>query len=184
MIIKKFIATSVIALMMSVMLVPATKAYATSGSVNGSDSVPKTGTVTEETEDLSGLSGVDPASMTREELIEHTKAALDSSSPVEGGYELEEKDDCIIITMWYDGMDDMLKIVETDPTYKELWSHMDDSMCEACDQYYQAYKLHDMDVYLYLVNELDHDKLILASRNGELIYDCVNEIDKRIDYNR
>ena len=181
---KRLIATSVMALMVSVMFAPATKAYATSGTIDESVSAPEAGTVTEETEDLSELMNKDPESMTREDLIKATKAALDSSTPDEGGYVFEEKDDCIIITMWYNGMDEMLKLMESDSTYKDSWSFMTDSMCEASDLYYQVYKLHDMDVYIYLVNELDHDQLIIASRNGELIYDSVTNVDKRAEYSK
>ncbi|WP_026659508.1 hypothetical protein [Butyrivibrio sp. AC2005] len=156
--------------------------YATSSTIEESVSVPEEGSVTEETEDLSELMNKDPESMTREELIKATKAALNSSTPDEGGYVFEEKDDGIVITMWYNGLDELLKLIESDPTYKDSWSYMTDSMCEACDLYYQVYKLHDMDVYIYLVNELDHDQLIIASRNGELIYDIVNNVDKRAEY--
>ena len=50
--------------------------------------------------------------------------------------------------------------------------------------YYEAYKLHDMDVYLSLVNDSNHEQVLITARNGEIIYDYVNGIDKTMDYNR
>ena len=181
---KRIIAVSVTAIMMSLILAPVTKVYATSGSVSGSIAEAEAETVTE-SEDAS-LLGKDFKDMTRDELIEFTRQGLEQgvSENDQAGYTFEVKDDCVIINMWYTGADEALAQLDSDPTAKEGWSYLVGVMEGASYTYYEAYKLHDMDVYLSLVNDSNHEQVLITARNGEIIYDYVNGIDKTMDYNR
>ena len=176
---KKLVATSVLAIMMSLVLAPAVRANATEGNVSGSykdNNEPVTGVVTEE--ETTTDSSPDFDNMTREELIEHTKKSLENDDNAK--YTLIEGEDYIAIDLWFEGTGEFADMAMKDNTYVDSWDYIANTMNEVDAMFYNEYQKHNMSVYLYLVDDRDTDRVLTYCCDGEILYDRVHDGDADI----
>ncbi len=177
---KRAVAFLALAMSLSIVLFPAGKVYATEGSVSGNlkDSTqPVAGEVIEE-ETVTTSESKNPEDMTREELIEFTKEQMKSDGTTSCDFYVG--DDYVSIVVSFGDIGEFLELARNNNAYKESWDVVVDGMSDVTDLYYGYYKKYGMDVHLYVVEETDHDKVLIYSCNGQKIYDRVNDGDEDI----
>jgi hypothetical protein len=181
---KKLVATSALAIMMSLVLAPTVKAYAIDGSISGSSeesSEPVTGIVTEEeSSTLDNLDDLDMENLTLDQVKEITRESLKSDETAD--CEVTFGEDFVNIDVAFDDMAMLADMVKEDSaTYKETWDYIVDTMVATNEVYYNMYKKFGIDVNLYVFDKKDTEKIIIYCKNGQKVYDCVNDSDMDAD---
>ena len=119
--------------------------------------------------------------MTLDEVKAEFDSALAQTFGEVGEYSISQQQNIIIINVWSEGMTaDALKAQEDDQ-YKDGWNEMVDKFLNA--QASLQKKLDDnghsdIVAMLNIVNDINHDRMLLVVAKHQVMYDAVNGIDK------
>lgn len=177
---KRFVAASIIGIMMSFVLAPSVKAYAIEGSVSGDTkkaAIEIDAETTEEDVELSPRAIAE--NMNREELIKFTEEQMKGDGSTDCVFNVGE--DYISIEVSFNDVAQFAELAKNNSAYKESWDNVVDGISDVTGVYYDLYKKFDMNVHLYAVDDSDRDKVLIYSCNGQKIYDIVNDGESDIE---
>lgn len=119
--------------------------------------------------------------LTLDEVKTEFDSALAQTFGETGEYSISQQQNIIIINVWSEGMTaDALK-AQKDDQYKEGWNEMVEKFLTA--QASLQKKLDDnghsdIVAMLNIVNDINHDRMLLVVAKHQVMYDAVNGIDK------
>ena len=173
---KKLVATSVLAIMMSLVMAPSVKVYAIEGSTQ-SVAEPTAGELTEEEIITEGADALD--SFTKEELIKFTEGLMKSDENAE--VKFTTGDDYALAEVAFEDVGEFAKIAKEDSQYIDSWNYVVDSMRQVTEVYAPYYQKFGMDFSICVVDDKNPGTALIYCKNGEVIYDCVNNIGSESD---
>ena len=96
------------------------------------------------------------------------------------GYEVKRQDNAIIVNVWSDGITAEAMEAKTNDAYRASWDQMVENLKDACKSFQNVLDENgysDMAAAVCVVNDVNHDKILLMIAKDTVMYDAVNEID-------
>lgn len=96
------------------------------------------------------------------------------------GYEVVRQDNSIIVNVWSEGITGEALQAKTNAQYKDAWNQMVENFKDSSESFQNVLDENgysDMTAAVCVVNDVNHDRVLLMVANGVVFYDAVNEID-------
>lgn len=116
-----------------------------------------------------------------DDIITIYKISLEQNFTDDGqGYDVIRQDDTILINLWSEGITGEALQAKTNDKYKSDWNYMVDNIKDSSESFQSVLDENgysDMTSAISVVNDVNHDRVLLLVVNGVVLYDAVNEID-------
>ena len=174
-ILKRAVSISLFAIIISLAIAPSFRVEA--GEITGTVDKPETEAATGEnaTEEMDEIDAA-LAGLSKEEAIDKLMEMTDEALTENFGkdHKVTRDGDVVIIDIWFDGVRLVADEARKDDQYKESWQIIVDSMQTISTSFYSRYRDYGMNVKLNLLDDTDHEKILVTALNDEIVYDDLN----------
>ena len=123
----------------------------------------------------------EPPKLTLEEVKSEFDSALAQTFGEVGEYSISQQKNIIIMNVWSEGMTASALKAQEDDQYKAAWNEMVEKFVNAQASLQKKLDdngFSDVIAMLNIVNDTNHERMLLVVAKHQVMYDSVNGIDK------